>query len=180
MKHIKVYGSIDVSYYKKILTDSHTDWNNSYTRIRQQRAKTHQLVSVIPLMWSVDNLNAPPETQAPKTEFYNRYYHNVFFQNLAQILSPKIHPGYYIRILFANMPPHSIIPSHVDYAASLLFNHRIHIPIQTNHEVIFNNGEDSINMLEGNVYEIDNNINHDVINPSNMHRIHLIVDWHTT
>lgn len=68
------------------------------------------------------------------------------------------------------------IPEHSDNFEYLRMVHRFHIPILTNPDVIFKVGEESINMKEGECFEIDVSLLHSVWNNGSTPRIHLIID----
>ena len=55
--------------------------------------------------------------------------------------------------------------------------HRIHLPLITNDEVIFDVGESSMKMAEGELWEINNRREHAVANNSDNDRIHIILDY---
>ena len=75
------------------------------------------------------------------------------------------------------LPPGATIKPHVDQGRWFRLAHRIHIPIQTNSDVIFSVGTTSVAMQVGIAYEIDNaNQIHSVCNNGEINRIHLVVD----
>jgi len=53
---------------------------------------------------------------------------------------------------------------------------RMHIPINTHESVIFHCGEDAHHMMAGEIWLIDNDDKHGVKNPSDIERVHLVVD----
>jgi hypothetical protein len=69
-----------------------------------------------------------------------------------------------------------LIPPHTDKGVTLRTVHRIHVPIYTNPSAIFTVGGESINMLEGSAYEINNVREHSVINEGRTPRVHLLFD----
>ena len=168
------YGNIDVSYYKKLFSIE-DDWFNEFDKIRAKSydSNIHTMTSVIPIQWSLENLSQHKNIPAPHTTFWDKYYYKPFFDDLASILGK----GYSIRIIFAKLIGNGKIIAHVDTGESLLFNRRIHIPIVTNDKVLFGVGEDTKNIKEGEVVEINNSLQHWVSNKSSQDRIHMIVDW---
>ncbi len=82
-----------------------------------------------------------------------------------------------MRIQFAWLGAGSTIEPHRDTSVTLLYSHRVHVPILTNDEVKFMCGEESINMCEGDIWTFDNTLRHSVYNRGNTPRIHLIVDF---
>jgi len=80
-------------------------------------------------------------------------------------------------VIIANLKPNGIIPLHYDYGSYFESSHRIHIPIKTNENVLFNCGNVVSNLKTGFVYEIDNvGSLHGVENKSNEDRYHIIFD----
>ena len=68
------------------------------------------------------------------------------------------------------------IVEHIDMGKSLTWSHRIHVPIITNKDVIFNINNTSFNMEEGKIYEINNQELHSVVNGGETDRVHLLID----
>lgn len=77
---------------------------------------------------------------------------------------------------FVRLNAGCFIPEHSDNFEYLRMVHRFHIPILTNDNVIFKVGEQSINMKEGECYEVDVSLLHSVWNNGKSPRIHLIID----
>lgn len=88
----------------------------------------------------------------------------------------KIHNGKVGKVLFPKLKAYGKIYKHKDATEYLDIVRRHHIPIITNNNVFFNIEGDSLNMLEGECWEINNMKEHEVINNSNQDRIHLMID----
>lgn len=79
--------------------------------------------------------------------------------------------------IITNLPPKSRILKHKDYGKYFEQSYRIHIPIKTNLQTIFEIDEQKIHMKIGEVYEINNlNSFHSVSNNGNTERHHIIFD----
>ena len=80
--------------------------------------------------------------------------------------------------IIANLKPGGSIPPHIDSGPYFDKSNRIHIPIKTNSQVLFQIGDlPSFHMEEGKAYEIDNcGSQHQVVNYSNEDRYHIIFD----
>ena len=85
--------------------------------------------------------------------------------------------GFLVRMLLTKMPPGSEIPEHVDSGPALMNCHRVHVPITTNDMVVFTVGGEKKIMQAGELWEINNSLDHSVVNNGKEDRIHLIVDW---
>lgn len=180
MKNFKILGDIDVSCYDYIKDE---EWYNEATVIRQNVEPNQKQAEVIALRWNVGHFLEIAKTgdisiQAPKTEVYDKYYNEDFFEELFEKISAELGDGYPVRIVFLSLKPGKFVIPHVDKGISVLQNHRIHIPIYTNDDVIFTIEEETLNMKKGQIIEIDNTLMHDVKNDGDTVRIHLLVDWY--
>ena len=112
------------------------------------------------------------------------YNHNIFLlieKNINNIIN--LIKKYYknnsliiARCLIVCLKPLTNIPIHRDYGYILELGHRIHIPIKTNNNVLFNVGNTQKNLEKGKIYEINNCRDHWVNNNSTEERYHLIID----
>lgn len=84
--------------------------------------------------------------------------------------------GKVVRCEFIKLPARSKVLKHVDGKAMLHYSRRVHIPLVTADGVMFTVNNNSINMKKGIWYEINNQMPHSVDNPSDIDRIHLIID----
>jgi len=94
------------------------------------------------------------------------------------IISRYYEPGgVIIRAMAAKLLPGGIIKPHFDKHASFENSHRVHIPITTNPKVRFMiNGRP--NQFEvGNIYEINNQLQHSVMNKGQEPRVTFIFDY---
>jgi hypothetical protein len=81
------------------------------------------------------------------------------------------------RIMLAKLLPFSEIPLHVDASSSAELPHKIHIPLQTQNDVVMTFSEGDYHLSVGHAYEVNNRIQHGVSNPTDSERIHLIFDF---
>lgn len=170
-------GTIDVSEYVELFS-TNDDWDNKWNRRRHELFPLQRGTDIIPVMWSAKNLGEPAHIQAPKSDLYEKYYNSVFFEEVYNKISESIGNGYFIRLLFARLNSHSDIPVHQDTGESLINNHRIHIPIITNKDVVFESNGDTRHLPAGTIVEVNNVLTHGAFNNSDLDRIHLIIDWH--
>lgn len=84
--------------------------------------------------------------------------------------------GRVVRCEIINMNANSRIRYHKDRSDVLYLSRRFHIPLKTNASCFFTVNTKTVNMLEGNLYEINNTKWHSVKNLSIENRIHLIID----
>lgn len=81
-----------------------------------------------------------------------------------------------LRSRFMKIKAGGFMPEHYDTHPWWRDKVRIHIPVKTNEKVVFRCGEAIANMKAGECWVIDNADLHEVINPSDEDRIHLVLD----
>jgi hypothetical protein len=92
-------------------------------------------------------------------------------------LVKKFGLGYFIRANLLRLMPGEAIAEHRDMNFSLAHAHRVHVPIITNDEVWFTVGGETLNIPEGEIYEINNRRPHSVRNDGDEPRVHLVLDY---
>lgn len=101
---------------------------------------------------------------------------------LVQLVEPivktleDIHNGIRGNVLLIKLKSKQNIPSHFDDGDYLIYSRRHHVPIITSNDTMFGVGLESINMAEGDCWEINNTRLHSVKNNSDIDRVHLLVD----
>ena len=85
--------------------------------------------------------------------------------------------GTILRAMAAKLPAGGRIAPHHDSMTSFRFGHRIHIPITTNKSVRFMIGGRPHQMEVGHAYEINNQMQHSVLNAGKEDRITFIFDY---
>ena len=85
--------------------------------------------------------------------------------------------GTIIRAMAARLGPGGIIKPHRDKHPSFHYGHRIHIPITTNQRVRFMIDGRPYHMEVGQVYEINNQRQHSVMNKGDEGRVNFIFDY---
>ena len=85
--------------------------------------------------------------------------------------------GKVVRVQFAWLGGGSTIAPRRDTSITLLYSHRVHLPIMTNDLLTVECDEDSINMREGEIWTFDNTLRHAVYNRGDMPRIYLNADF---
>jgi aspartyl/asparaginyl beta-hydroxylase (cupin superfamily) len=77
----------------------------------------------------------------------------------------------------ARLSPGGVIKPHRDKHPSFHYGHRIHIPISTNPRVRFMIDGRPYRMQVGQVYEINNQMQHSVMNKGEEGRVNFIFDY---
>lgn len=171
--NFKLIDKINIGSYKKILKGfKEKDWNRY--RWRQQTEMVHRDTLTIPLIFDSDfRLKNPTYWKD-----YNKFKKQI--KTLENILTKIFGNGIIIRALLIQLKMKSFIKSHIDQGESLSVCHRIHIPIITNNKVFFTVDNETKNLKEGELWEINNAKKyHSVQNKSRYSRTHLVVDWIT-
>jgi hypothetical protein len=113
---------------------------------------------------------------------YNKELLNLFKDDIREV--SEIFDQHYVnkqpkRITLNNMRANSVIPEHKDFLYHYENTIRIHVPIITNENVVFNfpTIDKSLHMKVGEIIEFNNNIIHSGYNKSEENRIHLIIDY---
>jgi hypothetical protein len=166
--HHKTY---DVSLIKKELLSLKKEWFDDTHR--QDLLSFHKNTKTL-LLTNFDT-NWDYRTVYKIEKLYENYkiweYINPIIEDLK-----KIHNGDIGRIMFPSLKANSQIYKHNDSSEYLEIVRRHHIPIITNSNVFFNIEGGSLNMLEGECWEINNMKEHEVFNNSDKDRIHLMID----
>ena len=176
-------GDLEIADLKRLvlaLTDEQWD---SFS-FRQKRYEVHQHTQTIGLVYDPDFRHSHP-TKLPTLEIFEEELRPVLWMaadhfdetKIGQQLIKENGMGYFIRASLVRLKAASSIAEHRDMNFSLTHSHRIHLPIVTNDEVWFTVGNESINMREGQLYEINNRRVHSVRNDGAEDRVHLILDY---
>ena len=171
MKNFKYIGKIKINNFKnKIKNFNDKLWDDF--DFRQKTFEVHKETKTIPLIFDTDFRLSNPT-------YLNQYE---TFKDEFKIINSKLKKiygkGFIIRAILVLLKSNSKIDKHIDTGQSLSICHRVHIPIITNKEVLFEIDNEIKNLKEGEMWEINNSEKlHSVTNNSNTNRIHLIVDW---
>ena len=176
-------GSANIEPVKalvKALTDQ--DWSEG--DVRQQRYEVHKDTQTIPLVHDYQFRHDEP-TQHPALATFGPVIRPIlaitaeFYDSSekGRELTDKYGIGYFIRANLVRLAPGGTINEHRDGNFSLTHAHRVHVPIITNTGVLFNVGEDTLCIPEGEIYEINNRRLHSVKNGGDAARVHLIIDY---
>jgi len=171
MKNFNYIGRIKINNIKNIVNSFNNElWDNF--NFRQKTFEVHKETKTIPLIFDTDFRLKDPT-------YLNEYE---IFKNEFKLLKNKLTKiygkGFIIRAILVMLKSNSKIDRHIDSGESLSICHRVHIPIITNKNVLFEIDNEIKNLKEGEMWEINNSEKiHSVVNNSDTDRIHLIVDW---
>lgn len=167
------HDNFRVDSIKHEVESYYVEWLSDISR--QQQYMTHENTFMYQLceldyMWSMKddamcNTKNSFKTEGARSEL------DVIYKYLEQEFNGRV-----IRCEVINMNADSRVRDHKDRSDVLYLSRRFHIPIKTNPLCFFTVNNETVNMLEGNLYEINNTKWHNVKNLSSENRIHLIVD----
>ena len=83
------------------------------------------------------------------------------------------------RVMFTELPAGGVVEPHEDMGAPAHYYERFHIVVQADPGVVFQTGEEKVEMVSGDVWWFNNEETHSIINSSETTRIHLIIDLKT-
>lgn len=169
IKKIKVSNNLDG--LKSIIDKLNFEWN--IWEFRQKEYFEHENTKSIPLLWSTESTIFGGTIHVIEVQKYNSI---LYLLNEELLYLREKYNGFIIKVLVANLDKNKKIYPHIDRGFLLANSHRLHLPIKTNSEVIFNINKEDYHMDEGIWYEFDNTKMHYVSNNSNENRIHLMVD----
>jgi hypothetical protein len=141
---------------------------------RQKVFAAHRHTETIPLIYDERSIVFNETTTITRREKYNLFVQEV--AELENTFKTFYGFGFIARLLIVKMLANSTIPPHVDGGT---VGHRHHIPVITNTGVIFTVGGEEKHMKQGEIWEINNQLPHAVVNHGNKDRVHLIADWIT-
>jgi len=131
--------------------------------------------------WSAISLRSCDGTHVnDKPSIDGRYYDSELMKttpNVKKLISEI--PGEPARIRIMNLPPNEKIYWHYDKGESIDDGQiaRLHIPIITGTEVLFQINHEDISWVEGGLYYGDFSFPHRLWNKENFNRIHLVLDF---
>ena len=176
-------GNLDIAELKELVLNLTEEQWGSFS-LRQKRYEVHQDTQTIGLVYDPDFRHSHP-TRLPTLEIFESALRPVLWMaadhfeetETAKELIKENGAGYFIRASLVRLKAGCSIAEHQDLNYSLTHSHRIHLPIITNDQVRFTVGDETINMQEGQLFEVNNRRKHSVHNDSAEDRVHLILDY---
>jgi quercetin dioxygenase-like cupin family protein len=176
-------GNLDTAELKSLVLDLTEEQWNSFS-LRQQRYEVHRDTQTIGLVYDPDFRHSHP-TRLPTLQIFEAALRPAMFMttdhfeetSTGQQLVRENGLGYFVRATLVRLKAGGTIADHQDKNFSLTHSHRLHLPIVTNDEVWFTVGGESINLREGQLFEVNNRRMHSVHNKGSDDRVHLILDY---
>lgn len=167
--NFKYYGQLDISNIRNLIINTELNWDE-YT-YRQTDRYGQSDTKTIPLLWSEDFVKS---TMWKSYEFFK-----VSLIQIENHLINLLGEGKIEVALLINLPKSKKILPHIDAGNEHFFKtKRIHIPITTNDMCNFIVGDETIQMKQGEIWEINNAYKlHSVNNDGDTDRIHLLIDY---
>ena len=163
--------NVDIANIKSIVQGFEDEWNLDVSR--QETFENHKLtktffLSDYPLEWKIGDPYAG-SIRDPESDLWKSIEPIVLFLE-------NLYNGRVGRVMLPKLMAHGNIQKHVDAGDYLDVVRRHHIPIVTHESVMFGVDGRSLNMKEGELWEINNMLPHSVENPSDIDRVHLMID----
>jgi hypothetical protein len=162
----------DIQQLKSVVKSFNSEWDEWNFR-QKNYYFPHKNTESIPFFWSTDQNIIDGVFNVIS---YNSQNIILKMINDDLLFFTKKYEGSICKLMLSKLKKQKNIMDHVDCGFLLTESHRLHLPIITNKNVIFNIENCSYNMLEGIWYEFDNTRSHSVENNSNDDRIHLMLD----
>ena len=179
-KKIGMYDVSDIQERVKSFTEE--QWLKESWR--RENFQIHRSTQSIYLIMDEDGRHADPTVRPALQENQDilqpllDYVHRQFGQTIdLPDLNESNNSGYFVRMLFVKLLPGGSIPPHYDKGRSLRISHRIHLPLKTNDEVKFSEGDTTQHLPPGELWEINNRHKHSVRNNGTEGRVHMIMDF---
>jgi hypothetical protein len=171
---LKELGEYDIEPLKqKILSFGEDDWlGNTY---RQQEYEVHKQTQSVVMVFT--DGSGWPNIEVSREDGWDQLAEEAV-PLMHKILDDHYPPGgTIIRAMAARLSPGGVIKPHRDKHPSFHYGHRIHIPISTNPRVRFMIDGRPYRMQVGQVYEINNQMQHSVMNKGEEGRVNFIFDY---
>lgn len=170
-----VVGDIPFSLDKLIEEVSCFDEEWKLDTSRQDKLATHKDTEMFQLRftdyrWQIGHGDISRDVNSLKSDEAKSIMSNIYL-HLEELYDAKV-----IRCEIVKMHKHSSIRTHIDSGEFLYLGRRIHVPLITNKDIIFTVFDHPINMEVGKWYDINNALPHSVNNPTDVDRVHIIVD----
>jgi hypothetical protein len=158
-------GVVDVSKIEneinKLTQQQWIEWD-----LRQNRYKVHSATESYPLTFS--EYGEEPKTYNVGSPLWNATQHLI--SKLETFYNRKVGAAVYVKL----KPNTNIIP-HTD-GGWFVNTNRVHVPIITDKRILFSLEGKKFHLERGVIYELNNLVEHGVENPTDVGRVHLMVD----
>lgn len=158
-------GTVDIKVIEQevlnLTLEQWKEWD-----LRQNRYKVHSATESYPLMFS--EYGEEPKTYNVGTPLWN----------VSQNLIGKLEVFYNRKVgaaVYVKLKPRTNIIPHTD-GGWFVNTHRVHIPIVTDKRILFSLDSKKFHLERGSIYELNNLVKHGVENPTDVSRVHLMVD----
>ena len=171
---LRELGEYDISALRAALLDlPELAWTgNTY---RQQAYDVHQMTNSVVLVFT--DGSGWPDIEVRREAGWDLLAEQAL-PLMHAILADHYPPGgNIIRAMAARLPAGGVIKTHRDQHPSFHFGHRIHIPIVSNSWVRFTIDGRPFHLEVGKVYELNNQLQHSVMNKGDDSRINFIFDY---
>jgi hypothetical protein len=169
---LKPLGPVDSgALVEAILAQDAAAWQAN--RYRQQTYEVHTQTESLVMLFC----DGWPDLAVTREAAWDAL-HETALPLMGAIIERHYEPGgTVIRAMAARLRAGGIIAPHRDTHPSFAHSHRIHVPVTTNHRVRFTINGRPHRFEPGHAYEINNQMNHSVLNQGAEDRITFIFDY---
>lgn len=158
-------GEVDTSmieeHVSRLTQQEWIEWD-----LRQNRYKVHSATESYPFLFS--EYGEQPKEYNQDTELWNVV--KPVIDRLEKFYNRKA-----AAIVVVKLKPKTNIIPHTD-GGWFVNTNRLHIPIVTDPNILFTFIDKKVHLKKGSIYEINNLVEHGVVNPTAVARVHLMVD----
>ena len=166
----KILGEVDISDFTEFLDNNHLAWPDKKDDLRSNRFKTHEATVSILFRWS-ERDGIWPQIIPYDYDIWNEK------KEAIKKLCSSVSDAPPINFMIARLEPKSKVHKHCDIHPFFAWARRIHVPLYVPEGVEFIIDNVHVPLKAGTMFEISNTRYHEVINPSDENRYHIIMDF---
>ena len=165
----KILGEVDISAFIEFANKDHLAWPSKKADLRSNKFETHESTRSILFRWT--EREAWPKLTPQKYDMWHEKEDAI--KKLCSLVSNNLPLNFMIAELEANSEVHKHYDAHPFFA----WARRIHVPLYVPEGIKFILDDTQVPLKAGTMFEISNTRYHEVINPSNENRYHIIMDF---
>ena len=172
--NFKFLGTID----PKLLIDSLSkiedeDWGADTFR-QEAYSRFHSATQAIQLIYDKDFRHF----NGTKHKYWDLLNMEELLEPVMKVLEKEYGPGYLARAVFVKLFAGKNVNRHIDVGGSYTLSHRVHVALISEEDKIIYNVRDEDKFFKvGEVWELNDMVEHEVRNQSQSDRINLIMDY---
>jgi len=166
----KILGEVDISDFTEYVDINNPTWPDKKDDLRSSRYVSHIASRSIIFRWT-ERVGVWPEIHPYDYDIWHTKKEAI--KKICSFASDK--PP--LNFMIAGLEPKSKIGIHYDAHPFFTWARRVHVPLNVPEGVQFIIDGMDVPLKAGTMFEISNTRLHEVINPSNEYRYHIIMDF---